>query len=398
MKHFSFWLSCLLVHALLAQSSGSITQGAGTITTNDLMQSCPSNHITPLGKITSTDNKQWVVPAETNFLTANKLSDLYNSCNNIIPNSMTNVDITSVPITTVDENGEIITGYIFADNYFELYINGVLIGVDAIPFTPFNSSIVRFKVSRPYTIAVKLVDWEENLGLGSEIQSPTKLFHPGDGGFIAQFSDGIVTDSSWKAQSFYIAPIEDLNSVQELANGTHSTTTATVTPSCNANCYGIHYEVPSQWISSDFNDSNWPNAKLYAASQVTNQPAYTNFANTAWDKANFIWSSNLILDNLVLARKTVSNSVGVKHDQRKNSLKINNPIGSAINFQYDGIPGIFQVQLLNTTGTEIQSWTSVSLLDNSLTSLQINQELKPGLYFLIIKNEAEYWRYKIVKE
>jgi hypothetical protein len=36
-----------------------------------------------------------------------------------------------------------------ADNYFELYING-MIGVDATPFTPFNSHMVRFRVKRPY--------------------------------------------------------------------------------------------------------------------------------------------------------------------------------------------------------------------------------------------------------
>ena len=51
-----------------------------------------------------------------------------------------------------------------ADNYFELYINGRLIGVDATPFTPFNSHVVRFRVKRPYTIAVLAQDWEDKLG------------------------------------------------------------------------------------------------------------------------------------------------------------------------------------------------------------------------------------------
>ncbi|MBF4391740.1 hypothetical protein EAY32_28175, partial [Vibrio anguillarum] len=78
-------------------------------------------------------------------------------------------------------NGEEITGYIFADNYFELYINGQLVAVDTVPFTPFNSSIVKFKVNKPYTIAVKVIDWEENLGLGTE-DNRGKAFHPGDGG------------------------------------------------------------------------------------------------------------------------------------------------------------------------------------------------------------------------
>jgi hypothetical protein len=32
-------------------------------------------------------------------------------------------------------------------------------------------------------------------------------WHSGDGGFVAKFSDGMVTNSMWKAQSFYIAPL-----------------------------------------------------------------------------------------------------------------------------------------------------------------------------------------------
>ncbi len=51
------------------------------------------------------------------------------------------------------------TGYLFADNYFELYVNGVVVGKDRVPFTEINSSIVPFRVLRPFTFAGKLVDW-----------------------------------------------------------------------------------------------------------------------------------------------------------------------------------------------------------------------------------------------
>lgn len=34
---------------------------------------------------------------------------------------------------------------IFADNYFELYVNGQLIAIDPVPFTKFNANLVRFK-------------------------------------------------------------------------------------------------------------------------------------------------------------------------------------------------------------------------------------------------------------
>jgi hypothetical protein len=63
------------------------------------------------------------------------------------------VNIDSVPIFEIDHDGEVILGFIFADNYFELCVNGQLVGVDSVPFTPFNSSVVRFRVKRPITYA-----------------------------------------------------------------------------------------------------------------------------------------------------------------------------------------------------------------------------------------------------
>ena len=43
-----------------------------------------------------------------------------------------------------------------------------------------------------------------------------------------------------------------------------------------------------------------------AAVGVDNKPSYTNFSEIfIGAEAQFIWSSNLVLDNLVLVRKTV---------------------------------------------------------------------------------------------
>lgn len=301
-----------------------------------------------------------------------------------------------MPTTVIDAQGEVITGYLFSDNYFELYINGILVGVDAIPFTPFNSSVVKFKVSKPYTIAIKLVDWEENLGLGSEIQSASSLYHPGDGGFIAQFSDGTVTDASWKAQTYYIAPIEDLKAIKELSNGIRSTSTATVTPACNANCYGVHYEIPNNWQSVNFNDSLWPNASLYTAAQVTNQPAYTNFASTAWSKASFIWSSNLILDNVVLTRKTV-NATNLSHEiRRSDRLKITNPIGNQLQIHCNQDLTNVNLVLTNLMGQTIVKWENQELKSSEPLTLE-TRSLSAGIYMLNIAIGAEMFTYKIIK-
>ena len=181
----------LIVSGLFSQGtyngSGSVTKGRGITTNPNIFSGCPGSRVSAIGTITSLDKKNWILPAENNFLGAVKLSDLYNECNNVRPANLNGVNLNNVPITEIDFNGDIITGFIFSDNYFELYINGKIVGVDPVPYTPFNSCIVRFKVKRPYTISVLLIDWEENLGLGTE-NNNGNLFHAGDGGFIAQFS------------------------------------------------------------------------------------------------------------------------------------------------------------------------------------------------------------------
>jgi hypothetical protein len=183
-------------------------------------------------------------------------SDLYNPDGNKYDNSAAALSaFNNSKIIEVDAGGEVITGYIFADNYFELYINGVAVGKDAIPFTDFNSHIVKFRVSKPYTIAMKLVDWEERLGLGCEKQG-TKKYHPGDGGLVAVFKDttgAIVctTNSDWKAQTFYIAPIKDFSCVSEVGTTRYSTNCNTDDVSNGSGYAALHWAIPAGWMNEN---------------------------------------------------------------------------------------------------------------------------------------------------
>jgi hypothetical protein len=292
----------------------SVTQGRAKTVIPNLFRCTEkvSNHrISAVGAITSTDGKVWTVPAETVFQTGTKGADLFNECNRVAPKNSKEVSDANVPVVVIDPDGEIVTGYIVVDNYFELYVNGKLIAVDAIPFTPFNSTIVKFRVKKPYTYALKLVDWEENLGLGTEMGTYGGNFHQGDGGFIARFSDGTVTDSSWKAQSFYIAPLTSPDVVVEKA-GLHFTPTlgrihpGAPKPPCEDRCYAVHYPLPKNWASPNFDDSKWPRAFEYTDQDVgvTSLRAYTHFPDL-FKGARWIWSFNLVFDNLVIARKTV---------------------------------------------------------------------------------------------
>lgn len=312
MKQLAITLVTLVMGytSAIAAEKASFSQGRGVTTVAKLYE-CSGGRPTAMGTITSSDGRQWTVPAQTVFQSATKAVDLYNPCNNVTPNNLSALDLSKVPVVEVDADGEVITGYLLADNYFELHVNGKLVAVDAVPFTPFNSAVVRFKVKKPYTLAVKLVDWEENLGLGSE-SAPTGGFHPGDAGFVASFSDGTITDASWKAQSFYIAPLSSPADVTERGN-VHDTSQlgrtypqAPMQAGCKDACYAAHYPIPANWNAREFNDADWPAAVLFTLQEMgrDNQPALSRFGEV-FDHAKVIWSMNLVLDNVVLARKTV---------------------------------------------------------------------------------------------
>ncbi|WP_104400627.1 hypothetical protein [Vibrio penaeicida] len=290
------------------QGSASITQGlAKTVEPNLFNCENGRSRVAGIGEITDSEGTVWTVPTKNHLTTAPKAFDLYEQCSNITPQSLADVKEASVPVTVIDSDGEEITGYIFADNYFELYINGTLVAVDTVPFTPFNSSVVKFKVKKPYTIAIKVVDWEENLGLGTE-SNRGKAYHAGDGGFIASFSDGTVTGSDWQAQTFYTAPIYDLTCLSEIDGQRLSETCTTEGTNHGENAYAAHWQTPSNWMTQEFDSTSWPQATLYSENEigVKNKKSYMNFIEKfSGAGASFIWSTNVVLDNEVLLRYEV---------------------------------------------------------------------------------------------
>lgn len=302
-----------------------VTQGRATKVIAENLTKCA--HRTPkmnvrvaaVSEITATDGTVITMPAVTALQKGlGPLShDLYNECNQVTPRNASEVSAANVPVIDVDPDGEVITGYIVADNYYEMYVNGKLVSVDNTPYTPFNSAIVKFRVKRPYTLAFLVVDWDEHQGLGMEVfpvpvTPKTSKYYPGDGGLIARFSDGTVTDATWKAQTFYIAPLVDPKEVVErghvhdtprLGGRTHPYARK---PDCEEKCYAVHYPIPANWQSPRFNDAYWPRAWEYTDQEigVNNLPGYTRFPEL-FEGARWIWTQNLVLDNVMIARKTV---------------------------------------------------------------------------------------------
>jgi len=285
------------------KGTGVITVGEGkAIGDQSLTPKCTSSErfVAGLtGTVIAVDGSQWTVPAETNQGLG--AVDMYNSCTSRGDNPNY---LSQLKTVVVDADGEEITATLFGDNYFELYVNSRFVVRDNITFIPFNSSSVRFKARYPMTIAVKMVDWETHLGLGMEYES----YNVGDGGFIASFSNGAMTDEKWKVLPVYLAPLDNPGCVVEDKSGNPDSSACSIKPQCatsNPNsCRALHYKVPTDWTLPNFDDSNWQTATLYKAADVTNDPSYVNYASR-FGKAQFIWSRNLKVDNLVLARFTV---------------------------------------------------------------------------------------------
>lgn len=371
------------------QGTGSVTQGIGTTGLSNIY-SCPNGRIPAVGTITASNTTEWVVPAEVNFDNAlfPFASDLYNPCTGATYANTTEAlaALGGSNIVEVDPGGDLITAFVFADNYFEMYVNGIAVGKDNVPYTQFNSNIVRFRAQRPFTISLLLVDWEEHLGIGTEASGGFS-HHPGDGGVVVVLKDGTnsiiaTTNGDWKAQTFYTAPITDLTCPAEIGAQRLSNTCAHSDSNDGSNYYGLHWERPAEWTTASFDDSDWPAASTYSneAVGVNNKPAYTNFTDIFDDVQNdaaFIWSTNLILDNEVIVRYTVdaaSTTNSIDASTRGGSL-FPNPAHEKVYFSPSD--GVSSVNIYDAEGRLLYSRRGSS------TEVDV-AGIEPGMYTMTV--------------
>ena len=164
---------------------------------------------------------------------------------------------------------------VYADNWFSLYVNGELVAVDSIAFLPHNVIAVDLLPAYPMTIAVMARD-NADPTTGMEYANS----QIGDGGFILKFSDGTVTDRSWKVRVLDHGPIRG----------------DTVNPRVRST------PPPKNWWAVDFDDHDWQQATEYPAETVRPKAP---FFDHDFAGAQFIWSADILLDNVVLFRKQV---------------------------------------------------------------------------------------------
>lgn len=163
---------------------------------------------------------------------------------------------------------------VYADNWFMLYVNGRLVAVDSIQFTPHNVVSVDFLPEYPMTIAVLAKD---NADPKTGLEYGTSI---GDAGFCLKFADGTVTNTTWKAKNFFHGPVN----------------------ADTANPQVKQEPLPANWWATDFDDSTWKNAKEYTVEEVDpKQPWF----ESDFEGARFIWTEDIALDNTVIFRTKV---------------------------------------------------------------------------------------------
>ena len=184
---------------------------------------------------------------------------------------------------------------VWADNWFVLYVNGVLVGEDSVPITTersFNAETITFTAAYPLTIAIEAKDFKETDSGLEYIGARNQQM--GDGGIIAQITElstgnvVAVTHSGWKALVVHRAP---LNPDCESASDPDTA------------CRFEKTEAPAGWTNTDFDDSQWPAATEWTESAVRPRDGYNDIR---WDAAaRLIWGSDLEVDNTILLRLKV---------------------------------------------------------------------------------------------
>lgn len=219
-----------------------------------------------------------------------------------------------------------ISGTIYCDNQFILWVNGKRIAADPIPFTPHQAVNVNFQWDGKSDIqyAIQCEDYASASGYEYINSWRPQL---GDGALIARFDDPLstTTSSAWKVYTVTYGPTE-----QSIKQG------------CNASnldkCEVENRGVPEGWQKLQFDDWNWLYASQFTPAQAGwgRKPTWSaeqgcctltsplDRATIGCDKsvsqsacldprvvfdnsdAEFIWAEDLQYHNRVLFRYTAS--------------------------------------------------------------------------------------------
>ena len=224
-------------------------------------------------------------------------------------------------------------------------------------------------------------------------------YHAGDGGLVcvvkyANNQTIAISNNNWKAQTFYTSPIQDLTCPSESGTLRLTSNCSTTDAANGENHYAIHWEIPANVMSSNFDDSDWPSASVYsnATVGVNNKPAYTNFTDifdNSSNDAQFIWSSNLILDNQVIVRYTVNAASGINEMEKAKIEIYPNP--------NDGNFSIYLPEQKKVENLKVFDLLGNLIFEDFTGEHKINLTYLPkGMYALKVKSGNEMYHKKII--
>ena len=186
---------------------------------------------------------------------------------------------------------------VWADNWFEMRIDGTQVAEDSVPITTersFNAESFEFEAERPYVIGLVAKDFREDdsgleyIGTGRQ--------QMGDGGVILQIRDAAggtaaVSNADWQCLVIHTAPLD--KSCEGEAN-----------PVAGAGaCAFEAMEEPGGWDQAGFDASDWAQASEYSEREVRPKDGYDRID---WvEEARLIWGPDLEQSNTVLCRLTV---------------------------------------------------------------------------------------------
>ncbi|SLN45859.1 hypothetical protein PSA7680_02339 [Pseudoruegeria aquimaris] len=186
---------------------------------------------------------------------------------------------------------------VWADNWFELRVNGQQVAEDSVPITTersFNAESFSFEAERPFVLGLVAKDFKEN-DTGLEYIGTARQ-QMGDGGVILQIFDATgavaaVSDSSWQCLVIHHAPVEK------------SCETVDTPVAGEGACDFTASDEPQGWDQPGFDASGWQAASLYSEAEVSPKMGYDTID---WDaSAQLIWGPDLEQDNTILCRLTV---------------------------------------------------------------------------------------------
>ncbi len=203
----------------------------------------------------------------------------------------TTTTTTTVVSTTVTFKGEV-----WADNWFQFYLGNALVMTDSVPITTersFNSETFTFSGSYPLELNVIIKDYKQDDSGLEYIGTPQQQI--GDGGFIAQITDTstgkvvAVSSSAWKCKVIHKAPLN-----KACVKDASPITT----------CGFTSLDEPGGWKNAGFDTSGWETATEYTPTAVGLKLGYYDIT---WNSAaKPIWTSDLLSDNTLLCKVTVS--------------------------------------------------------------------------------------------